>query len=135
MALIDCPECDAKVSSAATACPFCGSPIAPVAPAPFPVDLYAARTPPKGLSVAGMACGVGGLVMMLAPCLWLAAIVPDVLGVVLSAVALNKVGRGEQQGRGMAVAGLVCGLVGTVLYVVSWVAFQDAALEVFEALE
>lgn len=38
MALINCPECGAQVSSAAPSCPHCGSPlnVAPAAPAPAP---------------------------------------------------------------------------------------------------
>ena len=76
-----------------------------------------ANTPaqkPKGLSIAGMVCGIVGLVLSLATCTWIFGIILDVIGLILSGVALNNCKQGKADGKGMAVAGLVTSIVGIV---------------------
>lgn len=80
--------------------------------------------------MAGMLCGVGGCVLLFVPCIWFVSILPSVLGIILSCVALGKVKRGEEAGWGMAVAGLLCGIISSLLYAAMWLFFQDALHEV-----
>ena len=49
---------------------------------------------------------------MLTPCAWIVSVVPSVLGVVLSGLAIAKINRGQQESWGMAVTGLVCSVIG-----------------------
>lgn len=59
----------------------------------------------SGLAVAGMVCGICGLVFF---CLYG---IPGLVGLVLSLVALKQIGdsQGALKGRGMAIAGAVTG--------------------------
>ncbi len=64
-----------------------------------------ARTLPNGMAVASLVLGILGLVLAV-------VVVGGVLGlvaVILGAVALGKIKRGEAGGRGMAIAGIVTG--------------------------
>jgi len=58
-------------------------------------------------------------------------VLPAVLGIVLSGSSLGRIRRGEETGWGMAVTGLLCGIVGTLLYGLMWLLFQDAVREAF----
>lgn len=106
-----------------------------MAPAPVhPVIGYDVHKPSSGISMSGMICGIGGLLLLLTPCLWLVAGVPQILGIIMSMIALNKISRGEQGGRGMAVAGLVCGIIGVLLYAVGWIGYHQAVIEFLDSL-
>jgi hypothetical protein len=72
---------------------------------------------PKGLSIAGMTTSISGLVLTFTPCLSWAGIIPCIVGIILSAIALKKVKAGEAEGEGMAKAGLICGIVGIGLWI------------------
>lgn len=80
-------------------------------PAPYPqppVNL----APTNGLAIAGFTCSLVGL------CIGIAALP----GLILSAIALSKPG-----GRGLAIAGLVLGILGGCLWLV-WLVFWWTAL-------
>ncbi len=65
----------------------------------------------KGLGIAGMVLGIVAVLFSFIPCLGFWAIVPGLLGIVLSIVSLvqaNKAGAAK----GMAIAGLVCSIIG-----------------------
>ena len=63
-----------------------------------------ART--SGLAIASLACGIVGLVI---PFL---GIILGILGIVFGVAAMSQTGRDPSLGgRGMAIAGLVCGVV------------------------
>ena len=63
-----------------------------------------ART--SGLAIASLACGICGLVIPLL------GVILGILGIVFGVVAMNQTGRDPTLGgRGMAIAGLVCGIV------------------------
>ena len=78
----------------------------------------------KGLAIAGMVCGICGLVFCWNP--WLALIL-DILGIVLGSVALVKVKKGEADGKGMAIAGVVTGAVGAVISIIIAIVFAAIA--------
>ena len=114
MALAHCPECNNTISQSAFQCPHCGHPLAGPPPTEARANQAAAGSM-SGLSLAAMICGITGLVLLIVPCIWWLGMVPDVLAVVLSCIALSKIRHGEASGRGMAIAGLVCGIVGIVI--------------------
>jgi hypothetical protein len=65
----------------------------------------------KGLGVAGLVLGILAAVLSFVPCLGMYAIIPGVVGLILSVISIiqaNKAGAAK----GMAIAGLVCSLVG-----------------------
>ena len=82
-----------------------------------PVDPYngSAPTPdgPKGKAIASMVCGICAVVLGCCISGWLGLIL-GVIAIVLAVMVM----KGNEAGRGMAVAGLVCGIVGALLGVV-----------------
>ncbi|MBQ6510486.1 DUF4190 domain-containing protein [Candidatus Saccharibacteria bacterium] len=94
-----------------------------------------AETKPKskGLAIAAMCCGIGGLVLCWIPILSWLAFIADILGIVFGAVALSKIKKGEADGKGMAVTGIVCGAVGIVGGVVVLVIAAIAAATILNA--
>jgi uncharacterized membrane protein len=65
-----------------------------------------------GLAVAGMVVGICSLVLG-----WL-YVIPCIVGIVLSGIGLSRISKsnGTKAGRGMAIAGLVCGIVGLAFW-------------------
>lgn len=88
---------------------------------------------PKGTSTASMLCGISGCVLLFVPCVWFVAIVPNVLGVVLGTVALGRIKRQQEEGWGMAITGLLCGIIGSLLYTGVWLVFQGAVRDAFQS--
>ena len=84
-------------------------PAATAAWAPFPA---AVKRPGNGLAIAGMILGITSVVF----CWWgLLSLAQVVLAIVFGGVGLSRANRGAPH-KGMAVAGLVCGLIGAVFY-------------------
>ncbi len=69
----------------------------------------------NGMAVAGFVLSLVGLI----PCFWLFQI-PGLLGLVFSAIGKRQIDRsaGAQKGRGLALAGLIIGIVLVVLAIV-----------------
>jgi len=76
----------------------------------------------SGMAIAGMVCSLVGLV----PCFWLFQIM-GVLGVIFGSVGLKQTRNGARGGRGMAMAGVVIGIVLVLLCVVFWIYFANNA--------
>ncbi len=71
------------------------------------------KTRTSGMSIAALVCGIGGLVIP-----WLGFILA-VLGIIFGAVSIRQIGADPTLGgRGMAIAGLVCGIVAIALWVI-----------------
>ncbi len=68
----------------------------------------------SGLAIASLVCGAVGL-------LTCCGFVPSLLGIVLGGVSLGPIRRGEVMGRGLAVSGIILGIVGVSLGIVFWV--------------
>ncbi|MFI1035034.1 DUF4190 domain-containing protein [Streptomyces sp. NPDC020951] len=66
----------------------------------------------NGMGIAGLVLGILAAVVF---CLWPLAIVLGILGVVFGAIGRGKARRGEASNPGQALAGIICGAVGTVL--------------------
>ena len=92
-------------------------PTAPAYGAPQPA--YYAPAGPKndGMSIAALVCGISAI-----PALFLCGIgiVPAILGVVFGVIGKKKVEQsgGALQGRGMALAGAICGAVAIGLFLI-----------------
>lgn len=99
-------------------------------PSPGVAGTYQGRTLPQGMAISGMVTGIVGLVFSVIPCFWLFGLPLDVVAMILSGVALQGAKAGKSGGRNMALAGLICSIVGVGILVV-WLlvfglAFQSA---------
>ena len=65
------------------------------------------------MNVAALVVGIVGAVLSLIPCLGMYALPLTIIAIVLGALAMKK-----PAGKGLAIAGLVCGIVGTAI--ASW---------------
>ncbi|MEU1519828.1 DUF4190 domain-containing protein [Streptomyces sp. NPDC005811] len=66
----------------------------------------------NGIGVTAMVLGIASAVLF---CLWPAAIVVGVLGVVFGAIGRRKASRGEATNPGQALAGIILGIAGVIL--------------------
>ncbi|MBK8367869.1 MAG: DUF4190 domain-containing protein [Bacteroidetes bacterium] len=88
----------------------------------------------KGLGIAGLVLGILAAVVSFVPCLGMYAIFPGIIGLVLSIISIvqaNKAGAAK----GMAIAGLVCSLVGTSIAAWQYYAINKIATEAAPGLE
>lgn len=67
---------------------------------------YPTRT--NGLAIASLVTGILGF---------------SILSVIFGHIALNQIGRSREEGRGLAIAGLVLGYVGIAGWTIFWLAF------------
>lgn len=120
---MSCPRCGTVPREGARFCQRCGlalegrgaapagEPLRPAAPLPAVLRrVPRAGRPTAGLGAGALVCGILSLVICWVP------FVPLVLGLLavgLAWAALWAVKRGTAGGKGLAVAGLVCGLLGT----------------------
>jgi hypothetical protein len=95
----------------------------PLAGAPY----AGAPTRTSGMSVAGMVLGIITLVGFWIP---IGSVILGVLAVALSGAGMAQTGKPGYSGRGMAITGLVCGIVGLIPSVLFMVAFISAAASV-----
>jgi hypothetical protein len=70
------------------------------------------RQPRDGLGTASLVLGIISAVVF---CLWPVAIIVGVLAVIFGIIGRRRANRGEATNGGMALAGLICGSVGTLL--------------------
>lgn len=66
----------------------------------------------KGLSVAALVCGILGIVGSFIPVVCYFTLVLAILGIIFGAKA-NKIAKETGESKGLAVAGLVLGIIGT----------------------
>ncbi len=71
-------------------------------------------SPPKtnGKSIAALVLGILAIVVP-----YLGFLI-GIVAIVFASLSLKEIKRKQEQGRGMAIAGLVCGIVGTALYAI-----------------
>lgn len=62
------------------------------------------------MPVAALVLGIVGLVLSLVPCLGMYALPLTILGIIFGVLGMKK-----ETGRGMSIAGLVCGVVGSLI--------------------
>jgi hypothetical protein len=66
------------------------------------------------MAIASLVCGILGLVTC-------CAIVPSAVAVVLGGVSLSTIRQGQAGGRGLAIAGIILGILGLLVGVVLWI--------------
>jgi hypothetical protein len=95
-------------------------PLDAVASGPAEQELVLAPVlPASGHAVAGMILGITSIVF----CWWgLASLAQIVLAFTFGGIGLAKANRGQAGGRGMAIAGIACGCVGFVFYLITGIA-------------
>jgi hypothetical protein len=94
-------------------------------PAGYPPPYYgppmmARKT--NGMAVAGMVLGIVSLVLFW---VWFLAPVLAVLGIIFSGVGISQCNQLRQDGKGMAVAGLVCSLISAAFWVLLVIAIES----------
>lgn len=125
--MINCTNCGNQIADNAMNCPFCGAPVAkqpiqqPYGQQPYgqpmqqpygmPMQQPYGMQKTNGAAVAGFVLSIVGLFLTL----W--GIIP-IIGIVLSAIALKTIGQTGEKGKGLAIAGLVIGIIDLV-----WVLF------------
>ncbi len=62
------------------------------------------------MPVAALVLGIVGLILSLVPCLGMYALPITVLGIIFGAIGMKK-----ETGRGMSIAGLICGTIGSLI--------------------
>ncbi|KOT34358.1 membrane protein [Streptomyces caelestis] len=86
-------------------------------PAPYP-QTPGYGTPPQpsnGMGTTGLVLGIIGLVCSLTFFLWFFGVILGILAIIFGAVGRGKANRGEATNKGAATAGLICGIVATVI--------------------
>lgn len=84
------------------------------------------RPPSNGLAIAGLVCGIVGVVLGLLPWTFWAAWVLGVLAIVFSAIGRRKADREPAAGRrSMATAGLILGIVAIGLGIVGLIVLMS----------
>ena len=71
------------------------------------------------MAIAGMVLSLVGII----PCFWLFQI-PGLLGAIFGFVGLKQTKDGARRGRGMAITGVVIGLLLTVACIAFWIYFS-----------
>jgi|GEM_PF-4284701 len=99
--------------------PYAGYPVIP------PYSPPPNRT--NGRSVAALVLGILSLVLPGIGFLF------GIAAIILGAIGIRETDRTGERGKGLAVAGLVCGLIGTVVYTVLFILILIAALHAPEA--
>jgi hypothetical protein len=70
----------------------------------------------KTKSIVGMVCGIVSIIMSFIPYACLVSLIPAIVAIVFAAMGM-KAPEAEGSGKGMAIAGLVCGIIGVVFAV------------------
>lgn len=101
-----CPYCRTPLQTSAVKCPHCGEWVPEGFPAGRPAGTFAADARDHdNFAIAGFVCSLSGLFPLF-------FLVPSVLGIVFSSIALHRMSRsGKGRGRGLAQAGLILGIL------------------------
>ncbi|GAA0916429.1 DUF4190 domain-containing protein [Streptomyces thermoalcalitolerans] len=71
--------------------------------------------PSNGMGTTGLVLGIIGVVCSLTFFLWFFGVILGILGIIFGAIGRGKANRGEATNKGAATAGLVCGIIATVV--------------------
>ena len=87
------------------------------------------------LGLTAMVLGIVAAVLAFIPCIGWLGFIPGVLAIIFGALSLKKVNAGEADGKGMSIAGLVCGLVAVIINIAMIVIFAGAVAAVGGAID
>jgi hypothetical protein len=90
------------------------------------------QQPSNGLGTSGFVLGLIGLIFSFIPVIGMIAWPLVILGIIFSAIGLNKAAKGRATNKGLAITGLVVSIIGLVICIVWAVAFKEAVDEVNE---
>ncbi|MEU0741910.1 DUF4190 domain-containing protein [Streptomyces sp. NPDC006134] len=92
-------------------------PVTPAAPPAYPQapGYVMAAQPSNGMGTTGLVLGIIGVVCSITFFLWFFGVILGILGIIFGAIGRSKANRGEATNKGAATAGLVCGIVATVI--------------------
>jgi len=120
-----CNKCGANLPDGTTFCPNCGAPMQNG----YQQNGYQQNgyqqpvsQPGKGLAIAAMILGIISFFCFPA--------ITGALGIIFGAVAKSKGYRG-----GMATAGIVCGVIGIVLWLIMLFALDNVSMMMFDLLD
>jgi hypothetical protein len=108
---IQCPHCRAISPITANSCKSCRMPFTMEG-----VTTSDIGSDNNGMSIASLILGIMGIP------LFCSVIVP-ILAIIFGIVGLNQISKsgGEKRGRGMAIAGIICGAIGTLITLIYYV--------------
>ena len=89
----------------------------------------------NGLGVAALVCGIVGLVLSLIPLLFVVGLPLAILAIVFGFVGMRRVKRGEATNRGMAITGVVTGLIALVIAIIAIASIGAAANDLDNELQ
>ncbi|MFF0788624.1 DUF4190 domain-containing protein [Streptomyces spiralis] len=92
-----------------------GYPAAPPVGYPQAPGYAMPMQPSNGMGTTGMVLGIIGVVCSLTFFLWFLGVILGILGIIFGAIGRGKANRGEATNKGAATAGLVCGIIATVV--------------------
>ncbi|MEU6418621.1 DUF4190 domain-containing protein [Streptomyces spiralis] len=92
-----------------------GYPAAPPVGYPQAPGYAMPMQPSNGMGTTGMVLGIIGVVCSLTFFLWFFGVILGILGIIFGAIGRGKANRGEATNKGAATAGLVCGIIATVV--------------------
>lgn len=87
-----------------------------------------------GLGIAGFVLGLVALIISFVPCLGTWALIPGVVGIILSAIALSMATRGNGA-KGLIIAALIVSIIGTGIAGYQWYFWNQVATEATEGLK
>lgn len=90
-------------------------PVAPPVGYPQAAGYGMPPQPSNGMGTTGLVLGIIGVVCSLTFFLWFFGVILGILGIIFGAIGRGKANRGEATNKGAATAGLVCGIVATVI--------------------
>lgn len=88
----------------------------------------------KGMGIAGLVLGILAAIVSFIPCLGVYALIPGIIGIVLSAISMAQASKAKAA-KGLAIAGLICSIVGCSIAGWQYYALSTAGDQFKEALE
>ena len=79
------------------------------------------------MGIAALVLGIVGLVISFIPCLGTYGIFLTVPGIVFGAIGIAKAAKKNGEGKGLAIAGLVCSIIGSAIAGYQWYVLNKAA--------
>ncbi len=73
----------------------------------------------KSLGIAGLIVGIVSVLFSVIPCLGMWAIIPAIVGIVISAISMSQAGKAGAP-KGMAIGGLICSII-ALLVAAYWI--------------